>query len=114
MNIIKKIITFLLLGILLTSNSIGIHFYTADHTDKCNISHCKNEDSNSTDDETCNICLLAFNLSQLNFQSPLPISIEYTSNNIFLTKHKIFDSSNLSYKNYVFIANRNKAPPFLA
>lgn len=114
MKIAKKIITFLLLSILLTSNSIGLHFYIVDHTNQHdNIDHCQDNDNNPTDDEHCDLCLLTYNLSHLNFHSPSPIAFKVNEIHTPLTKNKILGFSNLQYKHYLFKANRNKAPPSL-
>jgi len=118
MKILKKIITFLLLSILLSSSITGLHFYIVDHDEHHN--HCchhdhddDSKDGDSKDDAPCNLCLLTFNLSNLNFHSPNPISFEINRLDIQLIKNEILTSFDIFYNHYTFRANRNKAPPAL-
>jgi len=115
MEVLRKIIALLL--ILLTSNIAGLHFYISEHhhhDNHCLVSHDQNKhDNDSPDEEPCQLCLLTFNLSHLDFYSSNHISFEANNIDISIIKKEISESSNIFYKHYFSKANRNKAPPAL-
>ncbi|WP_248723388.1 hypothetical protein [Seonamhaeicola sp. ML3] len=111
----KKISSVILLTLLTTSNVIGIHAFFHDQGFETNHSfNNQNEHDNENEEDTpCDICILAFNINSLDYNT----SLEFVYKNSISTQ-QITNSKALGYVelflNQNFISkNRNKAPPTL-
>jgi len=109
-----KISSFFFLVLLLASNITSLHIYFHEQE----LSHCLNDDNHNNDENEeeapCDICLVAFNLTNLDYNNSLEFSFKS-----FIQIQQIPEKILLGYvetlhKQRYFNKNKNKAPPYLA
>mgnify|MGYP001803566051 CR=1 FL=1 len=109
--IIKIGLLFFLITLLI-SNVINLHIYFH-HEDDCHssIDFC-HSDGDNEDDSSCDLCILAVNLNNLNYKNVSFIFID--DNNILLADYseKNFSYQELDFNRLFKYRSKNKAPPY--
>ncbi len=105
-----KISTIFFLTILLASNVINLHIYF--HDDIQELSHCNNDENE--EEAPCDICHIAFNLNNLDYNNSLQFSFKSLNQTQPLTQNKVSGYVEILQKQLYLNKNRNKAPPHLA
>ncbi len=110
-SLFVKISSLFFLVVLLCSNVTNLHVYFHEHE----TSDCQNyENGNENEESTpCDICLLAFNLNNLDYNNSLEFSYEIATITKQPTQKEVLSYSNLLHKTLYLNKNRNKAPPTL-
>jgi len=106
-----KILSLFFLTILLTSNILNLHVYAHQQDDNtCITKSCENE--NDEKDVPCELCLLALNLNDLDYNN----TSEFLSKDLTTTaqylKEEVLTSQEFYFEQIALNKNRNKAPPY--
>ncbi|TYA71523.1 hypothetical protein [Seonamhaeicola marinus] len=111
---LAKISSIFFLTILLASNIVNLHVYF--HHDSHEYDHHQNDDSNhdSEDNKQCDICLVAFNLNNLEYSTTPQFSFENNNSIPHLQEQNEIVYVDSFYQKFYLNQNRNKAPPYLA
>ncbi len=110
-GLLVKISSIFFLVVLLCSNVTNLHVYFHEHE----TSDCQNYDNGDEGEEKapCDICSLAFNLNNLDYNNSLEFSYESSTITEQPTQKKVISYNNLPHKALYLNKNRNKAPPTL-
>lgn len=114
-NYIIQISSLFFLVVLLASNTINLHVYFHEQE----LSHCQDDNTNHNGDENeeetpCDICLIAFNLTNLDYNNTPVFSFKKLTKTQQIPENKIFGYVETLHKQSYLNKNRNKAPPYLA
>lgn len=113
-----KIAALFFLTILLASNFVNLHVYF--HHDVQELDHCQgichsNEnDEDENQDTPCELCHLAFQLNNLDYNTSLEFSFDGLTYIQHTYKKEFTCYIEQLFKEYYFNSNKNKAPPYLA
>ena len=111
-TIFLKIIALFFLTILLTSNILNLHVYLHEQEDNQELRDtCQNEDDDQHD--SCDLCLLALQLNNLDFNNTLEFSYENLTQVINYEKVDVVTYKTPYYDQRFSHHHRNKAPPTL-
>lgn len=78
------------------------------------IEHSQNNDDNEGHNEApCDLCLIAFNLNNLDFNNTLEFSFESLNIIQQITQKKVLGYTEILQNQLYLNKNRNKAPPYL-
>lgn len=106
---LAKILSIFFLTILLASNMLSLHVYFHDEIQELN--HCQNDHDNE-EEAPCDTCILAFNLTNLDYNN----NPEFSFENLTLIQ-QVLQKKQLGYvetlhKRLCLSSNKNKAPPY--
>ncbi len=107
-----KISSLFFLTLLLSSNIVNLHVYF--HNQIQELEQCQNhDDEQHSDDVPCDLCVIAFNLNNLDFNNTSGVSFESLIPTQQHIQKKILGFVASLHNQFHFNKNRNKAPPHL-
>lgn len=113
-----KISSIFFLAILLTSNAVSLHIYFHNQIQesghcKNGLTHCQNEDDHGNEEEApCDTCILAFNLTNLDYNNNPELSLENSTLIQQIPQKKVLSYVEVLHKKLCLSSNKNKAPPY--
>jgi len=111
-NTFLKILALFFLTILLTSNVLNLHIYIHEQENShCLVDSCENNEDNKKD-TPCQLCLLALNLNNLDYNNTTEFSLKNHTSIIEHNRKEILTYQELNYNQLSLNDNKNKAPPY--
>lgn len=114
---LTKISSIFFLTILLASNIVNLHIYSHDQIQDFGCHQIDDLDHNESEndkDTPCDICIIAINLHNLDYNTSLELSFENSNKIQHLPQKNTVDYVEKFQKQPYLSKNRNKAPPSLA
>lgn len=111
-NSLLKIFSLFFLTILLSSNVLNVHVYLHQQEENFQFSDgCADDDDNQ--DDPCDLCLLALNLNELDYNNSLEYSYHNDSQIIHNYNEELIIYKQSNYELFYSEYGNNKAPPYL-